>query len=61
MDVSGNYLTGMAALGMQVSKQIQTTQAQVVAGALEGAQQIASNPPAAPASPAAPGRVDVTV
>lgn len=61
MDVSGNYISGMAVVGMQVAKQVQASQAQVVATALEGAKQIASNPPAPPASPAAPGRVDITV
>ncbi|WP_448191952.1 hypothetical protein [Azospirillum sp. sgz301742] len=57
MDVSGS-LTGMAVIGMQVTQQIQATQAQVVASALEGAKQIASTPPA----PAArPGGVDIRV
>ena len=59
MDVSGN-MTGMAVLGMQITQQVQATQAQVVASALEGAKQIASTPPA-PASTARPGGVDITV
>lgn len=60
MDVKGNYISGMAVIGMQVAQQVQASQAQVVSTALEGAKQIASNPPAAPQTPA-PGRVDVTV
>ena len=60
MDVSGNYVNGMAALGMQIAQQVQTTQAQVVVSALDGAKQIASTPPA-PASNARPGGVDITV
>ncbi|HYH36632.1 MAG TPA: hypothetical protein VD860_00295 [Azospirillum sp.] len=60
MDVSGNYVSGMAVIGMQVAKQVQASQAQVVSAALEGAKQIAANPPA-PSQSAAPGRVDVTV
>ena len=55
MDVSGNYPTGMAVIGMQVAKQVQASQAQVVSAALEGVKQIAANPPAAP------GRVDIKV
>ena len=58
MDVSGNYPTQMAVIGMQVAKQVQASQAQVVSAALEGAKQVASNPPA---PTAAPGRVDITV
>ncbi|WP_158284099.1 hypothetical protein [Azospirillum sp. TSO22-1] len=57
MDIKGNYVSGMAVIGMQVAQQVAASQAQVVATALEGAQKIAANPPA----PAAPGRVDITV
>lgn len=59
MNVGGN-LTGMAVIGMQVTQQIQATQAQVVSSALEGAKQIAATPPA-PAASARPGGVDITV
>lgn len=60
MDVKGNYVSGMAVIGMQVAQQVAASQAQVVSTALEGAQKIASTPPA-PAQSAAPGRVDITV
>ena len=58
MNVSGNYIGGMAVVGMQVTQQVQATQAAVVSSALEGAKQIASTPPAPTARP---GGVDVTV
>lgn len=61
MDVSGNYISGMAVVGMQVAKQVAASQAQVVSTALEGAKQIASSPPAPAPAPAAPGRVDISV
>lgn len=57
MDVSGDYTSGMAVMGMQIAKQVQASQAQVVSQALEGAKQVAANPPA----PANPGGVDITV
>lgn len=60
MDVSGNYISGMAVIGMQVAQQVAASQAQVISAALEGAKQTASTPPA-PASSAAPGRVNITV
>lgn len=61
MNIGGNYLNGMAALGMQITQQVQLTQAQVVSSALEGAKQIASTPPAPAPTPAArPGGIDIT-
>ncbi|HYG85992.1 MAG TPA: hypothetical protein VD978_07015 [Azospirillum sp.] len=59
MDVSGSYISPMAVIGMKVAQQVQASQAQVVSAALEGAKQIAANPPAPPSSAGPGGIVDI--